>query len=162
MFFSIIKNKIEWMIVFCSICLTLCGCGRGQKENFTLLQSVMEKEKPFLSQESMEEQLCSWLNAYIYYEGGLTYEAPLMSYAGETVDYMIFHDKQWERNGLGFTGRKIYVLLQPRNKALATSILEFNIYDDFLYSIDEALGLPKERGDFSDLEVMKEEISQLL
>lgn len=156
---KIVCNKLY--AVCLSICVMLCGCGVTNKEEFTLLQDLFEEESPYLSQEHFEEQLLERLNEYIYYEGGITYEAPLLAYTGETLDYVVLHQKLWDSEEYCYTKYKVSVLLQPQNEELATSMVDLTVYNDSMYSLSFA-GSPNRRIDFENSEDVQESVSDWL
>lgn len=86
-----------------------------------------------------------------------------MAYKGETLDYVVFHQREWdseETEGC-YKEYRILVLLQPRNKALSTSMINFSVYNDFMYSLLFQGGLLDRRIDFADSTDVKESLSEL-
>ena len=153
-------SKQQWTLLAClCVCLTVCGCSAADKEDFSVLQDIMEQEEPYLSQDIMEEQLNAWLEAYIYYEGGIAYEAPLLSYEDEVVDYIVFHTKQWDLVE-PYKSCSLEILLQPRSDELFTSWLSFTIYNDCMYSIDYAGRNLDGKNNFSNLEDAQKGLSE--
>lgn len=123
----------------------------------------MEKEEPYLSQENLEEQLKTWLNDYIYFEGGVSYEAPLLAYKGERLDYVVFHQRQWDSEETKARDKKyrVLVLLQPRNETLSTSMLSFSVYNDSMYSLSIQGQLIDRRVDFANSADVRKSFSEL-
>lgn len=130
------------------------------KEDFKILTQNMEKENPYLQQTKLEQQLKRRLNEYIFYEGGISYEAPLMVYEGEILDYIVFHKKEWDSQETDFKREEAFILLQPRNKESFTSLVEFTIYNDSMYSIS-LMGHLDEKIDFGNTEDIQKNFEKL-
>lgn len=152
-----IKHVIHTLCL--GMCIMICGC--GSKSEFSLLQKMIEKEDAYLSQEIFEEQLEVRLNEYFYYEGGTSYEAPLMVYEGEHLDYVVLHHYSLDSVEGGYTKYRVLVLVQPQDESLSTSMVELTVYNEAMYSLSFC-GRLDERIDFEDSKSIEEGVSDLL
>lgn len=138
-------------------CTLLSGCGEKRGEVFASLQNDMGEELPYLSQDNLEEQLKLRLNESIYYEGGIVYDNPLLSYRGTTLDYLVLHQKVWDKEETEYTKYVASILLQPQDEGLATAMVDLTVYNGALYALSLRGSLDM-RVDLRDVAGAKEEI----
>lgn len=143
------------------VCILASGCGEMYEEKFALLQNDMEEEFPYLSQDELEEQLKLRLNENVYYEGGIAYDSPLLSYRGATLDYIVLHQKLWDKEEAEYTQYIVSILLQPQDEGLTTTMVNLTVYNESLYALS-LQGSWDRRVDFKDAVGAKEEIAYLL
>lgn len=142
-------------------CVLLSGCGEKGGEGLAYLQNDMGEELPYLSQDDLEEQLKLRLNEDIYYEGGIAYDNPLVSYKGAVLDYIVLHQRLWDKEETEYTQYVASVLLQPWDEELPTAMVDLTVYNGSLYSLS-LHGSLDGRVDLRDVAGAKAEIVDLL
>lgn len=157
----LINTKATTYILCAVVCILLCGCRKTTDSDFGVLPQLIEKGESHLPQEAFEKHLKTLLDEYFYYEGGITYEAPLMVYKGEKLDYVVLQDDKVFREEAGYFYRRVFVLLQPQKENLSTAMVEIAIYNDTMYALSFR-GRIDGRIDFEDAGEVEENLSKLL
>ncbi|WP_286081949.1 hypothetical protein [Parablautia intestinalis] len=140
-----------------AVCIQINGCCKTNE--LVLLRDILGEETPYILQEKLEEQLKLRLDEYIYFDGGIAYESPLLSYKGQDLDYAVLHNRKWDKTK--GTEYAAYILLQPADENMTTTMVQLSVYNESMYALAFHGGLNR-KIDLGDLEDVQNGLADLL